>query len=111
MKKINEKIRLSFFISSLLIFFFSRTFVLFLVITFIDYILFWCIIFLYDKKNCTCLYYFCNFYLSVFEYRPSTIESISVENCGKSKLLTHTEYSALSWNIGYGSLGKNDDFL
>lgn len=50
-------------------------------------------------------------FLSVFEYRPSTIESVSVENCGKSKLLTHTEYSALSWNIGYGSLGKNDDFF
>ena len=50
-------------------------------------------------------------FLSLFEYRPALIEKTLKKECGKDKLFINKEYSVLSWNVGYASLGKFNDFF
>ena len=48
--------------------------------------------------------------LTVGEYRPKAIEKVPFTN-GTDKIELNTPVSILSWNIGYASLGKDEDFF
>ncbi|QQO09059.1 endonuclease/exonuclease/phosphatase family protein [Breznakiella homolactica] len=50
-------------------------------------------------------------YLSVNEYRPGAFEPVTVRGTGEKKLRAGGRVSILSWNIGYGSLDRNQDFF
>ncbi|MCR5760690.1 MAG: endonuclease/exonuclease/phosphatase family protein, partial [Sphaerochaetaceae bacterium] len=51
--------------------------------------------------------------LSILEYRPKDVESLTVEKTGESteKVEKGKEMSLLCWNIGYAGLGKEMDFF
>lgn len=50
-------------------------------------------------------------YLTVFEYRPKAIEVLRVENPVQKKVEKNRIYTALTFNIGYASLGIDEDFV
>lgn len=51
-------------------------------------------------------------WLTVTEYDPAPAEDIQVTNAGDNHLLSPgAELSVLSWNVGYGGLGKDSDFF
>ena len=52
-------------------------------------------------------------WLTVTEYKPEDLETVSVvsKTAGSPKLSPDGEISVLSWNIGYGGLGKDSDFF
>jgi len=50
-------------------------------------------------------------YLQFTEYRPAAIEMIQTSGKGHPLEAGRTEFSFLSWNIGYAGLGKNMDYF
>lgn len=50
-------------------------------------------------------------YLTIFEYKPETLETLSVESNQVGEVVTDTSYTALTFNIGYASLGIDEDFV
>ncbi len=51
-------------------------------------------------------------WLTVTEYNPAPVEDVQVTNAGDDHLLgPGAELSVLSWNVGYGGLGKDSDFF
>lgn len=50
-------------------------------------------------------------YLTVDEYRPAYEENVEIVNLCENAVKTGTEYTFLTWNIGYGALGDNADFF
>ena len=48
--------------------------------------------------------------LTIIEYRPKAVEERPFTS-GNEKLEKNTQYSILSWNIGYAGLGKDEDFF
>ncbi|MBO4213552.1 MAG: endonuclease [Lachnospiraceae bacterium] len=51
-------------------------------------------------------------WLTIVEYRPNDIESVEINGEDINGTLDQeTEYSILTWNVGYGALGDNADFF
>lgn len=50
-------------------------------------------------------------YLTVFEYKPSKLTELSIKGAQANKIDLDTTYKALTFNIGYASLGKDEDFV
>ena len=50
-------------------------------------------------------------YLTLFEYKPGKLETLSVETNSTSEVALDTSYKALTFNIGYASLGIDEDFV
>ncbi len=50
-------------------------------------------------------------FLTVAEYRPSDLESITVEGTANKNLSTGDTVTLMTWNIGYGALDENSDFF
>ncbi len=53
-------------------------------------------------------------YLTITEYKPDPVESLTVENGAAESdtgLLTGDALTVVSWNVGYGALGDNADFF
>lgn len=51
-------------------------------------------------------------WLTVTEFKPEPVESIAVTNAGETeKLQADKELRIISWNIGYGGLGRESDFF
>ena len=52
-------------------------------------------------------------WLTATEYKPADLETVAVDSkeAGSSKLTADGEIALLSWNIGYGGLGKESDFF
>lgn len=50
-------------------------------------------------------------YLTVFEYKPSKLTEITVKGAQTNNVDLDTTYKALTFNIGYASLGKDEDFV
>ena len=50
-------------------------------------------------------------YLSVTEYRPDSIETVSVNGSSEKKLAAGDSIELLSFNIGYASLSETEDFF
>lgn len=48
--------------------------------------------------------------LTVTEYKPDTIEELSVNGQGGASVHAGDTLSVLTWNTGYGALGNNADF-
>ena len=49
--------------------------------------------------------------LTVTEYKPADVEPLEVASEGVAPALPTKNISVLSWNIGYGGLGKAEDFF
>lgn len=49
--------------------------------------------------------------LTVFEYRPSSLEPIVVNNNQDSLVIVDKDYTIMTFNIGYAGLGKDEDFV
>ena len=49
--------------------------------------------------------------LTVTEYKPDTIEELSVNGQGGASVHAGDTLSVLTWNTGYGALGNNADFF
>ncbi|MGI6781723.1 MAG: endonuclease/exonuclease/phosphatase family protein [Acholeplasmataceae bacterium] len=49
-------------------------------------------------------------FFTIVEYRPKPKEDIITDNNQELQVKLNQEYCALTFNIGYGSLGKNEDF-
>ena len=50
-------------------------------------------------------------YSFITEFKPSQIEDIAVDKSGIQTVPTEKEFSLLTWNTGYGGLGKEMDFF
>ncbi len=51
-------------------------------------------------------------WLTVTEYRPADVEALAVgSQTGQKSIKPGEELTLLSWNIGYGGLGKESDFF
>lgn len=51
-------------------------------------------------------------YLTIREYRPDAVESIAVQGSNTGNMVKSGEtIRIVSWNIGYGGLGKDSDFV
>ena len=51
-------------------------------------------------------------WLTATEFNPAPVESVEVRRTDSGALLkTGEEVTVLSWNVGYGGLGKNEDFF
>lgn len=50
-------------------------------------------------------------YLTVDEYKPREIEEIEVEGASYKRIVRNLSIRLMSWNIGYGALGDNADFM
>ena len=52
-------------------------------------------------------------WLTIKEYRPADVEAVEVDTTeGKGeKLVSGTEFTVMSWNMGYAGLGDNMDFF
>ena len=51
-------------------------------------------------------------WLSITEYRPADSEKLRINSIGNGKgIAAGSELSVISWNIGYGGLGKESDFF
>ena len=51
-------------------------------------------------------------WLSAVEYKPAQVETVEVRRAGDSAALkAGGEYTVLTWNVGYGGLGKYSDFF
>jgi len=51
------------------------------------------------------------FYSLLSEFKPPQVEEITVEHTGKKIIRSDQELRFLTWNIGYGGLGKEMDFF
>lgn len=49
--------------------------------------------------------------LTVFEYRPDALEDVEIINNQNNLVMIGDTYQALTFNIGYAGLGKNEDFV
>ena len=49
-------------------------------------------------------------YLTITEFRPEPEEAVAVEN-DQSQSLEAQQITLVSWNVGYGALGKESDFF
>lgn len=49
--------------------------------------------------------------LTLFEYRPKAIVEVNVENKQNNSVSLNEVYQALTFNIGYAGLGKDEDFV
>lgn len=45
------------------------------------------------------------------EFKPAQVEELTIQIKGQKVISTHQELSLLTWNIGYGGLGKEMDFF
>lgn len=51
-------------------------------------------------------------YLTITEYSPDSVEKAEItENKADAEAETEKDITVISWNIGYGALGKNSDFI
>ena len=50
-------------------------------------------------------------FLTATEYKPADKEEIAVEGEAAEELAIGSDFSIMSWNIGYGALGDNADFF
>lgn len=51
-------------------------------------------------------------FLTVIEYKPKPEEKISINgNATEIQAQTNQDFSVITWNIGYGALGKNADYF
>jgi len=50
-------------------------------------------------------------FFTLAEYKPKAIEGLVVSDNPSNKVSLNVEYNALTFNIGYGSLGENEDFI
>lgn len=50
-------------------------------------------------------------YLTIREYRPEAKESVEVEGTSSKTVALGDEITLMTWNIGYGALGKEVDFF
>ncbi len=50
-------------------------------------------------------------WLSVTEYKPEPIEDLALLSSSETMLPPDSSLQLISWNIGYGGLGKNADFF
>jgi len=50
-------------------------------------------------------------YMTLKDYRPAAIEDIQIQNKGAGKDSIPDTLSLFTWNIGYGGLGKEQDFF
>lgn len=51
-------------------------------------------------------------WLTATEYKPAPVETVAVQSVGENaSLKTGEEFTVLSWNVGYGGLGKDSDFF
>ncbi|MCX6283815.1 MAG: hypothetical protein NTW31_06245 [Bacteroidetes bacterium] len=50
-------------------------------------------------------------YLQFFEYKPAPIEPVPVKGKGKHLPAEKTDFSFLTWNIGYAGLGSEMDYF
>src|SRR5690554_4028802 len=49
--------------------------------------------------------------LTLFEYRPKDLEEITITNNQTTKVQMDQVYQAMTFNIGYAGLGKDEDFV
>lgn len=49
--------------------------------------------------------------LTVLEYKPEDREPLSTQGNSSKELLAGDTITVMSWNIGFGALGDNADFL
>lgn len=50
-------------------------------------------------------------FFTVVEYRPRPLEEVEIKLNQTNKITIGDEYQALTFNIGYGALGKDEDFV
>lgn len=50
-------------------------------------------------------------YLTIDEYNPEATEKTAISGQCENKVQTDTEYTFMTWNVGYGALGDNADFF
>ena len=50
-------------------------------------------------------------WLTATEYKPEAVEDLALLQSADRLLATGQELDVLSWNVGYGGLGKNSDFF
>ena len=50
-------------------------------------------------------------YASFTEFKPEPTENIPVSNKSQNAILVNRELNFITWNIGYGGLGKETDFF
>ena len=50
-------------------------------------------------------------FFTIVEYRPKDVEEVKINNNPTNKVALNVEYNALTFNIGYGALGVNEDFV
>ena len=50
-------------------------------------------------------------WLSVTEYKPEAVEDLALLQTAEQKLSPGQELDVLTWNVGYGALGKASDFF
>ena len=50
-------------------------------------------------------------FLTATEYRPDKIEVLKVKNNQTSLVEKNTNYKVMTFNMGYASLGKDEDFV
>jgi len=49
--------------------------------------------------------------MTVLEYRPESIEEVTIENNQDQNVALHTEMTIMTFNMGYAGLGENEDFV
>ena len=50
-------------------------------------------------------------YSIITEYKPAALEPVEIKEAGCSAVDTTSEFSVITWNIGYGGLGREMDFF
>lgn len=50
-------------------------------------------------------------YLTIFEYNPKPVEVVFVTDNQETQVSLNESYKAMTFNIGYASLGKDEDFV
>ena len=49
--------------------------------------------------------------LTIFEYRPKPIETVEIENQQSTQVKLNQSIQVMTFNIGYGGLGADEDFI
>lgn len=50
-------------------------------------------------------------YMTLKDYKPKSVEEIKIEGDGKGTSLDGSTFTLITWNIGYGGLGAEQDFF
>jgi len=50
-------------------------------------------------------------YLTFTEFRPDDVEAVEIVGAGDREIAIEEQITVLTWNIGYGGLGKHQDFF